>query len=78
MSTENHRLDDKIIVYRSYSNLSEAYETKNILEMNGIPCFISNENMATVYPLYNSHVGGIRLHIFEKDIAAADNLLANP
>lgn len=67
--------DEKIVVYSSYNTLSEAYEIKNMLERSGIPCFVSNENMATIYPMFDSEIGGIRLHLFEKDIQAANEIL---
>lgn len=74
---ENHD-GDKIVVYSGYNTLSEAYEARNILESCGIPCFISNENMATVYPMFDSNVGGVRLHLFEKDLARAREILQKP
>ena len=67
--------DEKIVVYSSYNTLSEAYEIKNMLERSGIPCFVSNENMATIYPMFDSEIGGIRLHLFEKDFQAANEIL---
>lgn len=76
MPDEKKHDDEKIVIYSYYNTLSEAYEAKNLLERNGISCFISNENMACVYPMFDSNLGGVRLHLFEKDIAAADRLLA--
>ena len=75
MTEEKKPNNDKIIVYSSYNTLSEAYEIKNMLERSGIPCFVSNENMATIYPMFDSEIGGIRLHLFEKDIQAANEIL---
>ena len=44
---------------------------------NGIDCFISNENMASVYPMFDSNLGGVRLHLFEKDVPKADRILSD-
>lgn len=77
MAEEKNRNNEKVVIYSYYNTLSEAYEAKNLLERNGIDCFISNENMACVYPMFDSNLGGVRLHLFEKDIAAAGRLLAD-
>lgn len=66
---------EKTIVYSLFNTLSEAYEARNILEMCDIPSFITNEAMATVYPMFDSNIGGIRLHIFEKDLDRANEAL---
>ena len=70
--------NDKIVVYSNYNTLSEAYEARNVLESCGIPCFISNENMAAVYPMFDSSVGGVSLNIFEKDRERAREILQTP
>lgn len=49
---------------------------KSILEQNGIACFLANECFAQLYPLYGtSNVGGVQLHLFEKDAAKAAEVL---
>lgn len=67
--------NSKIVVYKTYPDLYEAYEARNILETNGISCFLSNENMATLYPLFNNDISGVRLQLLEKDIPLADKIL---
>ncbi len=67
--------NEKTIVYSFFNTLAEAYEARSILEMCDIPCFITNETLATVYPMFDSNLGGIRLHIFEKDLARANEAL---
>ena len=69
--------DSKIVVYRTFQNVYEAHEAKNILEANGVPCFLSNENMSTLYPIFNEDLSGVRLQLFEKDIPIADQILDN-
>lgn len=61
-------MNDKIIIFDTYTTLPEAHHIKDMLEQNGIECFIANECFAQLYPLYgNSAVGGVQLHIFERD-----------
>ena len=70
-TTEN----DKIIVLTSYATLMEANLAKTKLDAYGVPCFLTDENFIGVYPLYNNVFPGVRLHIFEKDTAKANEIL---
>lgn len=44
---------DNIVVFMTFGDLTEAYLVKGILDDNAIPSFISDENVLSVYPLYN-------------------------
>lgn len=68
-------MEDKIIVYRTYYNPIEANIVKARLDDSGIPCFLTDENVATIQPLYNQAIGGVKLNVFEKDIPQIDLLL---
>ena len=54
----------------------EANIIKARLEDSGFACFLSDENVATINPLYNQAIGGVKLHVFERDVEAIDALLA--
>ena len=41
------------------------------LEAAGIPCFLSNENLVALVPLYSPITGGVRLHVRLRDAEAA-------
>lgn len=69
-------MEDKIIVYSTYYNPIEANIVKGRLEDSGIPCFLTDENMATIQPLYNQAIGGVKLNVFEKDVEQINLLLA--
>jgi hypothetical protein len=69
-------MEDKIIVHSSHYSPIEANIIKTRLEANGIPCFLTNENLGTIHPLYNLSAGGVKLNVFEKDIDRIDALLA--
>jgi hypothetical protein len=67
--------DEKVIVYSSYDTAIEASLVKTKLDAYGIPCFLSNENFAGLYPITNIVYPGVRLHIFENDIERVKEIL---
>lgn len=66
---------DKIVVFETYYNPIEASIVKERLIDSGIQCFLTDENTITVNPLYNQALGGVRLHLFERDVTAARSIL---
>lgn len=70
-------MSDKIIVYRTFYNPIEANIIKAKLEDADIACFLTDENIATIQPLFNQAVGGVKLNVFEKDVLTIDTLLVD-
>ena len=70
-------MDDKIIVHSTYYNGIEANIIKARLEDSDIPCFLTDEHISTIQPLYNQAVGGVKLHVFEKDLDRINELLTD-
>ena len=66
---------DKIVIFDTYYNPIEASIIKERLIDSGIQCFLSDENTIAVNPLYNQALGGVKLHLFERDVEAAKSLL---
>ncbi|MEW6470430.1 MAG: DUF2007 domain-containing protein [Bacteroidota bacterium] len=66
---------ERIVIYRRFYNYNEATIVKSRLESEGIPCFLSDEHINTLNPLYNQAMGGFKLNLFEKDISRADEIL---
>jgi hypothetical protein len=66
---------DKIIVFDSYPNGIEASLVKTKLDAYGIPCFLSDENFVNLYPFKNELFSGVRLHVFEADVARIKEIL---
>lgn len=66
--------DEKIVVFGSYSNSTDAYLIKGILNENNIPCFVGNEIFNNLYPADIG--GGITLHVFERDVEEAQRIVA--
>jgi hypothetical protein len=69
-------MNDKIICYRTFYNPIEANMVRTRLEDSGINCFLQDENISTIQPLYNQVVGGVKLVVFEKDVSQIDLLLS--
>jgi len=68
--------DDKIVTFQSYYDPMLAHIIRTRLEANGIQCFVADENTIGANPLYNQAVGGVKLKIFERDMARCQEILA--
>ncbi len=55
------------ITIRRFSTVMDAHIVRVLLENNGIPSEVFDENIATVNPLYIQAIGGIRLMVSEQD-----------
>jgi len=66
---------DKIVVYQAFIDPIYANIVKGLLDSYGIECFLSDEYMVTLNALYSPAVGGVKLHVFEKDIGQITALL---
>lgn len=66
---------DKIVVFETFYNPIEANIVKSRLMDAGIQCFLSDENTVTLNPLYTQALGGVKLHLFERDADVARGIL---
>lgn len=66
---------DKIIVFETFYNPIEANIVKSRLLDSGLQCFLTDEHTIGMNPLYTQALGGIKLHIFERDLEQASALL---
>jgi len=69
-------MNDRTVVYSTYYNPIEANIIKARLEDSGFSCFLADENVSTIQPLYNQAIGGVKLIVFERDVEAIHTLLA--
>ena len=67
---------DEIVTLETYYERMLAEIVRARLEANDIPCFLSDENMGSIYPAYNQGGGGIKLKVFAKDVARCREILA--
>lgn len=64
---------DEIVVFHQFDSAIDASIAKSKLDAYGIPCFLTEENMAS---LYQQALGiRIRLHVFKKDAEEASRVL---
>jgi len=67
---------DEIIVLRKFETSIEANIVKSKLDAYGIPCFLTEENMANLYPGASSLMNfNVRLHLFSRDLEKAQHIL---
>lgn len=68
---------DEIVVFANFRHGIDANIVKSKLDAYGIPCFLTDENMANLYPgasnLMNSQV---RLHLFRHDEERARQIIS--
>jgi hypothetical protein len=67
--------ENNIIVFQEFANPIEANIIKSKLDAYGIPCFLTEENLANLYAGYQFVPFRVRLHLFEKDAERAGQLL---
>ena len=65
-----------LVLVRTYTVSVTAQITKTKLESEGVECFLFDEHTATVYPLFDTAIGGIRLMVKEQDLARAQAILS--
>lgn len=69
---------ENIIVLDSYYEPLAAHLARTRLEAAGIPCFLTNENLVSLNRMYSPVAGGVRLHIYQRDLAQATEVLREP
>ena len=67
--------EEEIIVFRKFENSIDANIVKTKLDAYGIPCFLTEENLANLYPGQHFMMFNIRLHLFAKDGERATQIL---
>lgn len=65
-----------LITFKTFDNSIDAHILKIKLESEGITCFLFDENIVSVNPLYSNLVGGIKLKINEEDLEQAKGILS--
>ena len=64
-----------IITLKTFDSSIEAYLLKSKLESENIECFVIDENMITLNPLFANAVGGIKLNINVEDLKKAQAVI---
>ena len=67
---------DDIVVFRKFDSSIEANIVKAKLDAYGVPCFLTEENMANLYPGTSTLMNfNVRLHLFSRDLENAKHIL---
>lgn len=66
---------DKFVTLASFDNSIDAHMLRSQLERENIPCFILDENIVTLNPLATLGMGGIKVKVMERDLAAAEEVI---
>ncbi len=66
---------DDLITIRSFDNVIEAYQVKNLLENEDIQVYVHDEHMASLNPLYSNMLQGIKLKIRYADQEQAEKII---
>lgn len=66
---------DDIVVFQYFDTAIDANIAKTKLDAYGIPCFLTEENMANLYPGQSLYAFKIRLHLFAADREQAEQIL---
>ncbi len=61
-------MEDKIVTFETYRDPMLAHIIRTKLEAAGITCFIEQDSMSGLNPVYNQTVGGLKLKVFEPDL----------
>jgi hypothetical protein len=61
----------ELVTVRTFDNSIQAHLLKSKLESEDITCYLFDENIVGLNPLYNITVGGIKLKIHKADIDRA-------
>ena len=68
--------DDQIVTFRTFYDPMLAEIIKGKLEANDIPCYLADENINTIMPIYNQLTGGVKLRVFARDLENAKMIVA--
>lgn len=61
----------KQVQIKTFDDAISAHIVRNKLESEGIECFIHDEHIVTMNPLFNFAVGGVKLRVREEDATRA-------
>jgi DNA-directed RNA polymerase subunit RPC12/RpoP len=65
----------ELITIKTFDNFINAHILKTRLESEGIECYLFDENITTLNPLYNVTVGGIKLKIKNIDQEKVEKII---
>lgn len=67
--------DKRLITIEVFDTVVNAHIAGSRLEDAGIECYYIGENMASIYPVGNTVMSGVRLQIRHEDLIKAQQIL---
>jgi len=68
-------MEDKIITLKTYDTMVDAMVDQDVLRTNNIECFIGNEGLVELFPMFSDSNEGLKNVVFEKDYEQALKIL---
>ncbi len=69
--------EDDIVTFETYYDLMLAEIVRAKLDANGIPCFITDESLGALFPVYNNGAGGVKIKVFARDLERCREIVAD-
>lgn len=67
----------QLVTVKTFDDAISAHIIKTTLEDSGIECFVHDDNIVTLNPLYNFAVGGVKLKVLESDSEEAIRIICD-
>src|SRR4051794_23008374 len=64
-----------IVLLKSFTNYIDAHIILGRLQEEGINCWLKDENVVTINPIWTNAAGGIKLMVAESQLQEAQNCL---
>ena len=68
--------DDDIVTFETYYDLMLAEIIRAKLEANGIDCFITDESLGALFPVFDNGAGGVKIKVFARDLERCKQIVA--
>ncbi len=68
-------MKEKVVTLKNYETMVDATIDQEVLKQNGIECFIGNQQLVQLYPMFSDIDEGLKIVVFEEDVEKALALL---
>jgi hypothetical protein len=68
-------IDTKLVMIRRFRDVPEAVAAQNVLESEGVACFLADQNSIWMNWMWSNALGGVKLWVREEDVREATELL---
>lgn len=68
-------MEDKVTTLKTYDTMVDAMVDQDVLQTSNIDCFIGNEQIVELYPMFSDVDNGLKIVVFEKDVERALQLI---